>query len=128
MSDGLSASPLMAFAATTDLDRARAFFEGVLGLRVVAQDPFAVVLDASGTVLRVTLVEQVAVAGYTVLGWMVDDIGAMAAALAAAGVSFERFDGMDQDDRGIWTAPGGDRVAWFKDPDGNTLSISQHAG
>jgi catechol 2,3-dioxygenase-like lactoylglutathione lyase family enzyme len=125
MSDDLSTSEVVAFAATTDVDRGRAFYEGVLGLRVVHQDQFAFVLDANGTAVRVSLVERVEPAGYTVLGWTVDDIESTCAALVGRGAHFERFDGMDQDDRGVWTSPGGDRVAWFKDPDGNLLSITE---
>jgi catechol 2,3-dioxygenase-like lactoylglutathione lyase family enzyme len=125
MSDDLSTSDVVAFAATTDVDRGRAFYEGVLGLRVVDQDQFAFVLDANGTSVRVSLVERVVPAGYTVLGWTVDDIASTVATLAGRSVRFERFDGMEQDDRGIWTAPGGHRVAWFKDPDGNMLSITE---
>jgi catechol 2,3-dioxygenase-like lactoylglutathione lyase family enzyme len=122
----LDAAELVAFVATTDLDRARGFYAGVLGLRMIEQDGFAVVFDSSGTALRVTLVGELAPAPYTVLGWAVADIGSSAAALADRGVRFTRYDGMDQDEQGVWTAPGGTRVAWFTDPDGNTLSISQH--
>jgi hypothetical protein len=75
----------------------------------------------------VTAVEQVARPGYTVLGWRVADIGATARALAARGVRCTRYDGMDQDENGVWTTPGGDQVAWFSDPDGNTLSLTQFA-
>jgi catechol 2,3-dioxygenase-like lactoylglutathione lyase family enzyme len=88
--------------------------------------PFALVYDAHGTMLRVTIVKKVNTAGYTVLGWKVPSILAAANALSAAGVRFERYQGMEQDDLGIWTSPGGGKIAWFKDPDGNTLSISQH--
>jgi catechol 2,3-dioxygenase-like lactoylglutathione lyase family enzyme len=125
----LGESQLVAFAATADLDRARTFYEGALGLQLLSQDQYACLFAASsnGTKLRVTLVQQVAVAPYTVLGWEVADIEATVKGLAMTGVVLERFDGIDQDDFGIWTAPGGDRVAWMKDPDGNILSISQRA-
>jgi catechol 2,3-dioxygenase-like lactoylglutathione lyase family enzyme len=83
------------------------------------------VVDAHGTTLRVTAVPERAPAGYTVLGWEVADLEGEVDALAARGVGFSRFEGMDQDDRGIWTAPDGTRVAWFADPDGNTLSLSE---
>ena len=114
---------LVAFVATTDLDRAREFYEGVLGLTVTGIDPFAWVFDAGGTTLRVTKVAELRPHPFTVLGWQVPDIDV---AVAATPVTFLRFDGMDQDERGIWTAPGGAKVAWFADPDGNTLSFSQH--
>jgi hypothetical protein len=63
--------------------------------------------------------------GYTVLGWRVADIAATARGLAGRGVEFLRHDGMDQDENGAWTTPGGDKVAWFADPDGNVLSLTQ---
>jgi len=124
----LESSNLVAFAATADPSRARAFYEQVLGLRVVEQNDFACVFDANGTMLRVTTVPAVARPGYTVLGWRVADIEAAARGLEAKGVTFTRYDGMGQDENGVWTAPGGDKVAWFTDPDGNTLSLTQFVG
>ena len=121
----LDAADLIAFAATTDLGRARVFYEQVLGLPVTEQTDLACVFDANGTMLRVTAVPEVARAGYTVLGWRVADIVAAARELSARGVTFMRFDGMDQDADGVWTSPGGGRIAWFADPDGNTLSLTQ---
>jgi catechol 2,3-dioxygenase-like lactoylglutathione lyase family enzyme len=121
----LESSDVIAFAAATDLDRARAFYQRTLGLTVTEQNDFACVLDAHGTMLRVTAVPKVSPAGYTVLGWRVTDITATVRDLAARGVEFRRYDGMDQDDDGIWTTPGGDQVAWFPDPDGNLLSLTQ---
>jgi catechol 2,3-dioxygenase-like lactoylglutathione lyase family enzyme len=121
----LDSSEIVAFVPAADLSRARAFYEQVLGLPLVSQDDFACVFDAHGTMLRVTAVPGLAPAGYTVLGWKVTGIEAMVEGLAARGVVFARYDGMDQDDRGIWTAPGGDKIAWFADPDGNTLSLTQ---
>ena len=122
----LESSQVVAFAAATDLHRAREFYEGVLGLPVVEQNDFACVLDADGTMLRVTAVPKVHPAGYTVLGWRVTDIEAAVTGLTARGVRFARYDGMDQDKHGIWTTPGGEKVAWFTDPDGNTLSLTQY--
>jgi predicted enzyme related to lactoylglutathione lyase len=121
----LDSADLVAFAATTDLDRARVFYEQVLGLPVTEQTDLACVFDANGTMLRVTAVPEVARAGYTVLGWRVADITAAVRELSARGVTFLRFDGMDQDADGVWTSPGGGRIAWFADPDGNTLSVTQ---
>ena len=121
----LESSEVVAFVAAADLTRARAFYEGKLGLRVAEQNDFACVLDANGTMVRVTAVGEVSPAGYTVLGWRVADIVATVAGLTARGVVFRRYDGMDQDEQGIWTTPGGDKVAWFTDPDGNTLSVTQ---
>ena len=121
----LGSSYVIAFAAATDLGRARAFYEQALGLPLVGQNDIACVFDANGTMLRVTAVPEVPRAGYTVLGWRVADIAAAARDLAARGVVFIRYDGMDQDDDGVWTTPGGDKVAWFADPDGNILSLTQ---
>ena len=123
----LSDHSIIGFVATSNPDRARKFYSDTLGLPLVEEQmPFALVYDAHGTMLRVTIVKKVTPAGYTVLGWKVPSIVAAAKALAASGVRFERYQGMQQDDLGIWTSPGGGKIAWFKDPDGNTLSISQH--
>jgi catechol 2,3-dioxygenase-like lactoylglutathione lyase family enzyme len=123
----LSDQSIIGFIATSDSDRARKFYRDTLGLPLVSEQlPFALVFDAHGTMLRVTIVKKVNPAGYTVLGWQVPDIVAAAEALSRAGVQFERYQRMEQDELGIWSAPGGSKVAWFKDPDGNTLSISQH--
>lgn len=121
----LETSDLIAFAATTDLARARTFYESTLGLRVVDENAYACVLDAHGTMLRVTAVADVARPGYTVLGWRVDDIGRTVTDLGSAGVVFARYDGMEQDAQGVWTTPSGDRIAWFADPDGNVLSLTE---
>ena len=123
----LEASEVIAFAAAADLRQARAFYEQVLGLRVIEQNDFACVFDANGTMLRVTAVAEVARPGYTVLGWRVADIAATVRGLTERGVMFLRHDGMDQDENGIWTTPGGDQVAWFADPGGNVLSLTQFA-
>jgi catechol 2,3-dioxygenase-like lactoylglutathione lyase family enzyme len=116
---------LVAFLATADLDRARAFFSDVVGLPIVEDTPIACVLDSNGTSLRVTAVDEVRAVPYTVLGWAVPDLGVTVLGLAAKGVVFERFGGMDQDELAIWSTPSGDLVAWFKDPDGNLLSLTQ---
>ncbi len=121
----LGQSALMGFVPTVDLSRAGAFYRDLLGLRPVGDNPYAVVFDANGTMLRVTLVEKLTPPPYTVLGWRVDDIVATARDLTGRGVRFLRYDGMEQDEHGIWTTPGGDRVAWFHDPDGNTLSLTE---
>lgn len=123
----LAETDIIAFVATRDPGRAKDFYERILGLPLVSDElPFALVFDAHGTMLRVTAVRELTPAGYTVLGWKVTDIAAAAKAMNQAGVHFERFPGMEQDEAGIWSASGGAKVAWFKDPDGNTLSISQH--
>ncbi len=123
----LGNKPIVAFLPTLDFDKARAFYEGVLGLHFVHNDGFAMVLDANGTMIRVSKVQpDFKPAGFTILGWEVSGIEKVVAAMTEKGVVFERFGFFEQDDLGIWTAPSGDKVAWFKDPDGNTLSVSQH--
>lgn len=121
----LESCDVIAFAAAADLDRARVFYEQVLGLPVTEHNDFACVFDAHGTMLRVTAVPKVAQPGYTVLGWNVPDITTTVRELASRGVIFLRYDMMDQDEDGIWVAPSGGRIAWFPDPDGNTLSLTQ---
>ena len=124
----LGGAPFMAFVPVRDLVAARAFYGGTLGLPVTDENPFAVVLDAGGTMLRLTEVPDLQPQPFTVAGWAVPDIDTAVDALAGRGVAFTRYDGMDdQDDKGIWTTPGGDRVAWFTDPDGNTLSLTSFA-
>ena len=121
----LGSRAVVAFVATRDPGRARAFYEGVLGLRLVADEPFALVFDAHGTTLRVQKLQELAPARHTVLGWLVPDIAAAVRGLSAAGVAFERFPRLPQDDVGVCSFPGGGRVAWFRDPDGNTLSLTE---
>ncbi len=106
----LGASPVIAFVPSTDLERSRRFYEQVAGLRVTDITPFACVLRAGETMVRITKVDGLAPQPFTVLGWIVPEIGRA---------------GMSQDDDGVWTTPGGDMVAWFTDPDGNTLSLTQ---
>jgi catechol 2,3-dioxygenase-like lactoylglutathione lyase family enzyme len=121
----LGSIDIVAFVPTKDADKARAFYEGVLGLRFVKDDGFALVLDANGITVRVARA-QFTPAPFTILGWQVPDIEKVAEGLQQKGVQFERFGFFEQDKLGIWTAPTGDKVAWFKDPDGNVLSVSQH--
>jgi catechol 2,3-dioxygenase-like lactoylglutathione lyase family enzyme len=119
-----SASPV-AFLPSTDLDRSRRFFADRLGLSVEEVTPFACVVRVGTMMLRVTKVEELRTQPFTVFGWEVPDIHAVVAALRSAGITCVRYDGLDQDAAGVWTTPGGDRIAWFRDPDGNTLSLTQ---
>jgi catechol 2,3-dioxygenase-like lactoylglutathione lyase family enzyme len=121
----LAERELMAFVATSRADESLAFYRDVLGLRLVADEPFALVFDAHGVMLRIQKAEGHRPLPYTALGWKVPDIAAELAALRARGVTFERFPGLPQDAQGIWSAPSGARIAWFKDPDGNVLSLAQ---
>ena len=118
---------IVAFVPTRDTEKARAFYVGVLGLTFVKDDGFAMVLDANGIMIRVAKVgNDFTPAQSTILGWQVSDIENIVRSLRAKGVHFEIFGFFKQDELRIWTAPTGDKVAWFKDPDGNVLSVSQH--
>ena len=125
----LGGSEVIACAPTVDSEKARAFYEGVLGLHLVADEkPFALVFDANGIMLRVTTVHELKPQPFTILGWRVADIEATTDRLTATGVEFLRFTGMnDADPRGIWNSPSGARIAWFKDPDENVLSLTEFA-
>lgn len=124
----LASEKLVAFGATTDGARAAEFFGTVLGLPIRSDDAFAVVFDANGVELRIQKVERLTPQPFTALGWQVADIGRVLARLAAANITPERYPWLEQDDAGVWQAPSGARVAWFKDPDGNLLSVAQYAG
>lgn len=121
----IPSSNIIAFVATTKPDQALHFYQEVLGLHLVEDEESAMVFDANGTMLRITKLEKLAPPQYTVLGWIVDDIEAAVRELGGKGVTFERYPGLDQDVSGICTFPNGDRVAWFIDPDGSILSVSQ---
>lgn len=123
---GLSRDTLVAFVTVRDPERAREFYRVTLGLRLTSEElPFALVFDVNGTMLRVAVSAQHAPLPGTVLGWQVNNIDERVRELARAGVVFERFAGMPQDELGIWATPTGAKVAWFKDPDGNLLSLTQ---
>ena len=122
----LGSNKIVAFVPTRDSAQARAFYEGRLGLKFVMDDGFALVLDANGIMVRVAKVPEFKPAQFTILGWEVSDIDSAVSDLAKRGVRFEKYGLPSQDERGIWSAPGGVKVAWFKDPDGNMLSVSQH--
>ena len=124
----LSNYNLIAFVNIVDVEKAKAFYGGTLGLRPVSEDPFALVFDAKGTMLRLAIVRQAPEGHATVLGWEVPDARATVEELQEAGVRFERFPHVKQDELGIWTTPSGAKVAWFRDPDGNILSVSEHPG
>jgi predicted enzyme related to lactoylglutathione lyase len=124
----LGSADLIAFVPTRDPAKARKFYEQTLGLEFVSEDPFALVFNAHGTTLRIANVSEVKgfqPAPFTIVGWQVTNVSDTAGDLVKKGVRFERFPGMDQDPRGIWKSPSGARVAWFKDPEGNILSITQ---
>lgn len=123
---GLADQSVVAFITVREAERARAFYRDMLGLRFLGEElPYAVVFDAHGIMLRLAIYPQHTPLPGTVLGWRVERIEEHVRRLAAAGVVFERFPGMPQDELGIWSTPTGAKVAWFKDPDGNLLSVSQ---
>ena len=117
---------LVGFVMSSDADRSRAFYVDVLGLEIVQEDNFALVLRSGENMVRVVKAPTVTPQPFTVLGWETDSIVERVRELAARGVSFTRYPWFEQDELGIWTAPGGAKVAWFSDPDGNVLSLSQH--
>jgi catechol 2,3-dioxygenase-like lactoylglutathione lyase family enzyme len=121
-------SRMVGFLNTAKPDEARAFYADTLGFAFKGDDGFALVFDANGTMIRIAKARAFTPAQGTVLGWQVDDMDAAVHDLTSRGVTFEQFNlsFMKQDERGVWTTPTGDEVAWFKDPDGNTLSISRH--
>lgn len=122
----LANEKLVAFGATTNAARAAEFYGEVLGLSRRSEDAFALVFEANGVELRLQKVESLAAQGFTVLGWQVRDVDAVLDALAQRGILAEQYPALAQDARGIWNAPSGARVAWFKDPDGNVLSVAQY--
>lgn len=124
----LGTADVVAFVPTRNPERARAFYEHVLGLEFVSEDPFALVFNANGVTVRVADVSSVRdfkPAPFTILGWQVPNADATVRDLQARGVTFERFPGMQQSQMGIWASPSGAKVAWFKDPDGNVLSVTE---
>lgn len=122
----LASAKLMGVLFTKDYDRARSFFENQLGFQFVSLDQFALVMKAGETSIRIVKMPSFVPAQATVLGWQVENIEAVVDWLTKRGVAFEKYLFVQDRERGIWTAPGGDKVAWFKDPDGNILSVSQH--
>jgi catechol 2,3-dioxygenase-like lactoylglutathione lyase family enzyme len=122
----LSTAKLTAFIPTRDADLARAFYESILGLDFLQDNGFALIMDSNGTAVRITRVPEFTPFPFTLVGWETPDIEARVAELEERGVQFLHFSQVNQDRSGIWTAPSGARVAWFKDPDGNILSVSQH--
>jgi catechol 2,3-dioxygenase-like lactoylglutathione lyase family enzyme len=122
----LGSGKLMGFLPTKDYDKARTFFEQKLGLEFVSLDQYALVMRVGGHMIRIVEMPDFTPLQGTVLGWQVQNIEAVAKWLQGRGVATEKYPFVQDRELGIWTAPSGDKVAWFKDPDGNVLSISQH--
>jgi catechol 2,3-dioxygenase-like lactoylglutathione lyase family enzyme len=123
----LSSNKIVGFVATKDFAMARNFYEKILGIQFVNQDTFALEFRSGGNIIRISKIDDFTPVPFTVLGWEVEDIRTVVKDLTKRGVSFEKYSFLKQDDLGIWGAPGGARVAWFKDPDGNLLSVSQNS-
>ena len=124
----LASAKLMGFLFTKDYDQSRSFFETKLGFQFVSLDQFALVMKIGETSIRISRIPNFVPAQGTVMGWQVQDIEAVVDWLTARGVTFEKYPFVQDQQRGIWSTPNGDKVAWFKDPDGNILGVSQHQG
>lgn len=121
----LTTAPLVAFIGTTDRSRAKDFYVGILGLELLREERYALAFECNGTALRVVEVENVDQAQYTVLGWQVHDIREAVNDLVTKGVEMIQYDHLEQDGSGVWVSPSGALVGWFRDPDGNVLSVTQ---
>jgi predicted enzyme related to lactoylglutathione lyase len=116
---------IKAFVPTTKPDEAKLFYRDILGLKLLSEDDYALEFEANGILLRVTAVQELKPQAFTILGWNVPDISSLIKSLNEKGVAFKKYDFMEQDSLGVWTSPGGSKVAWFNDPDGNVLGLSQ---
>lgn len=121
----LAHKKLKAFVPTTQPAKAKQFYGDILGLKFLSEDNYALEFDANGTLLRVAIVPQLKPQMFTILGWDVDDIASEIKALNEKGIACEKYDFLEQDNSGIWTSPSGAKVAWFKDFDGNILSLTE---
>lgn len=121
----LADKKLTAFVATAKPDEAKAFYKNILGLKFLSEDAFALEFEANKTVLRIAIVQKFTPQPFTVLGWHVKDIVSEIKSLNDKNVFCEKYNFLQQDKSGVWTSPNGSKVAWFKDPDGNVLSLTQ---
>ena len=121
----LANQTIKAFVPTTKPDEAKIFYRDVLGLTLLSEDAYALEFNSNGTLLRVITVPELTPHQFTAIGWNVDDIAGTIRALNAKGVYCEKYGFMEQDELGIWTSPSGAKVAWFKDVDGNVLSLTE---
>ena len=121
----LADKKLKSFIPTVKPDKAKTFYRDVLGLKLLSEDQYAMEFDANGVLLRVTTVPSLKPQEFTVLGWNVPDISSLIAQMNSKGIYFEKYEFLEQDKLGIWKSPGGSKVAWFKDPDGNLLSLTE---
>ena len=116
----------ISFIATDRPSDAQTFYADVLGLELLETGPFALVFSDRDQMLRIQIVSELEPVPYTVHGWSVADIREEIEALVAKGIEFQRFDHLPQDEQGVWTTPAGHKIAWFSDPSGNTLSLTQY--
>lgn len=121
----LTDKKLKAFVPTTNAKWARTFYRDILGLTLLSEDDYALEFNANGTLVRVSIVRELTPQSFTILGWNVPDIYAMIQSLNQKGIECNKYDFLDQDNLGVWISPGGSKVAWFKDPDGNVLSLTE---
>ena len=121
----LADKELKAFVPTVKPNEAKSFYKDILGLRLLSEDNYALEFDANGTLLRVTIVQDFRPQAFTVLGWNVADIVSAIKSLNEKGIVCEKYSFLEQDDLGVWISPGGSKVAWFKDPDENVLSLTE---
>lgn len=121
----LADKKLKSFIPTVNPEKAKTFYSDVLGLKLLSEDQYAMEFDANGVLLRVTTVPSLKPQEFTVLGWNVPDISLLIAQMNSKGIYFEKYEFLEQDKLGIWKSPGGSKVAWFKDPDGNLLSLTE---
>jgi len=123
----LADKKLKAFVPTIKPEEAKSFYKDVLGLKLLSQDDYALEFESNGSLLRVTIVQELKPQAFTVLGWNVDDIVSIIKSLNDKNIFCEKYDFFEQNDLGIWTSPNGSKVAWFKDPDGNVLSLTEES-
>jgi catechol 2,3-dioxygenase-like lactoylglutathione lyase family enzyme len=122
----LTSGKMVGFIETTDYEKARAFYEGKLGFAFVSQDQFALVVQAGEHHIRIARVADFTPFAGTVLGWEVTDVKAVVLWLKDRGVVTEKYPFVPDKELGIWKSPSGNQVAWFKDPDGNVLSVNDN--
>jgi catechol 2,3-dioxygenase-like lactoylglutathione lyase family enzyme len=121
----LADKELKAFVPTLNANKAKSFYKDILGLQLISEDDYGLEFDANGTLLRVIIVQDLKPQLFTVLGWNVGDIGSTIRSLNKKGIICEKYEFLQQDNLGVWISPGGSKVAWFKDPDGNVLSLTE---
>ena len=118
---------ITAFLPTVNPERSKQFYIEVLGLKLVSEDAYALEFEGNGAALRITTVEKFTPYPFTVLGFKIEEIASQVKALNKKGIEFERYKFLEQDEWGIWTSPSKAKVVWFKDPDGNLLSLTEYS-